>query len=29
LEEKHEEFELRMHVMKWVFIDAHHIGYDK
>jgi hypothetical protein len=28
LEEKLEEYELRMHVMKWVFIDAHHVGYD-
>ena len=29
LEEKREEYELRMHVMKWVFIDAHHVGYDE
>jgi len=29
LEEKSEEYELRTHVMKWVFIDAHHVGYDK
>ena len=29
LEEKCEEHELRMHVTKWVFIDAHHVGYDK
>ncbi len=28
-EEKREEYELRMHVMKWVFIDAHHVGYDE
>jgi len=27
LEEKREEYELRTHVMKWVFIDAHHVGY--
>ena len=26
LEEKHEEYELRTHAMKWVFIDAHHVG---
>ena len=25
LEEKREEYELRTHVMKWVFIDAHHV----
>jgi hypothetical protein len=29
LEEKHEEYELRTHVMKWVFFDAHHVGYDE
>jgi hypothetical protein len=29
LEEKREEYELRTHVMKWVFIDAHHVGYDE
>ena len=29
LEEKCEEYELRMHVMKWVFIDAHHVGYNE
>ncbi len=29
LKEKHEEFEFRSHVMKWVFIDAHHVGYDE
>ena len=28
MDEKREEYELRMHVMKWVFIDAHHVGYD-
>jgi hypothetical protein len=26
LEEKREEYELITHVMKWVFIDAHHVG---
>ena len=29
LEETREEYELRRHVMKWVFIDAHHVGYDE
>ena len=29
LEEKRKEYELRTHVMKWVFIDAHHVGYDE
>jgi hypothetical protein len=29
LEEKCEEYELRMHVMKWVFIDSHHVGYNE
>ena len=29
LEEKREEYELRTHVMKWVFFDAHHVGYDE
>jgi hypothetical protein len=28
-EEKCEEYELRMHVIKWVFIDAHHVGYNE
>jgi hypothetical protein len=28
-EENREEYELRTHIMKWVFIDAHHVGYDK
>jgi hypothetical protein len=29
LEEKRKEYELRTHVMKWDFIDAHHVGYDE
>jgi len=28
-EEKREEYELRIYDMKWVFIDAHHIGYNE
>jgi hypothetical protein len=27
LQEKCEEYELRTHVMQWVFIDAHLVGY--
>ncbi len=29
LEEKREEYVLRSHVIKWVIIHAHHLGYDK
>jgi hypothetical protein len=28
-DEMREEYELRTHVIKWVFIDAHHVGYDE
>ncbi len=28
-DEKCKEYELRMHVIKWVIIDAHHLGYDE
>jgi hypothetical protein len=28
-EEKCKEYELRVHVIKWVVIDAHHVGYNK
>jgi hypothetical protein len=28
-EEKCKEYELRVHVIKWVVIDAYHIGYDE
>jgi hypothetical protein len=29
LEETRKECELRTHVMKWVFIYAHHVGYNE
>ena len=27
--EKRKEYENRVHTIKWVIIDAHHVGYDK
>jgi hypothetical protein len=29
LDEKCKEYELRTHVIKWVILDAHHLGYDE
>ena len=28
-EEKRKEYEYRAHTIKWVIIDANHVGYDK